>query len=116
MVIPLPQLVQRFDIYLPLRYNDGMMIPEEHYRQVEFELVERFSGVTMIEQRNPLKGVWKFQNRHYVDEIIIVTTLDFHYSSEGHQSEPFFIDYKEKLKQRFEQLDILIIAQTVTVI
>ena len=115
MVILLPQLVQRFEIYLPLRYNDGTMIPEEHYRQVEFELVERFGGVTMIEQRNPLKGIWKFQNRRYVDEIIIVTTLDFRYS-EGSQSEPFFTDYKEQLKQRFEQLDILIIAQTVTVI
>ena len=115
MVIPLSQLVLRFDIYLPLRYNDGAMIPEEHYRQVEFELVERFGGVTMIEQRNPLKGVWKFQNRRYVDEIIIVTTLDFRYS-EGSQSEQFFTDYKEQLKRCFEQLDILIIAQTVTVI
>ncbi|MBC8232988.1 hypothetical protein H8E77_25880 [bacterium] len=25
----MPQLVQRFEIYLPLRYNDGTMIPEE---------------------------------------------------------------------------------------
>jgi hypothetical protein len=68
-----------------------------------------------IEQRNPLKGIWKFQNRRYVDEIIIVTTLDFH-DAEGEQSEAFFIDYKETLKQCFDQLDILIIAQTVTVI
>jgi len=52
MVISLPQLVQRFEIYLPLRYNDGTMIPEKHYRQVEFELAEHFGGFTMIEQRN----------------------------------------------------------------
>lgn len=83
MVILLSQIVLQFDIYLPLRYNDGTMIPEEHYRQVEFELVERFGGVTMIEQRNPLKGVWKFQNRRYVDEIIIVTTLDFRFTDRG---------------------------------
>ena len=28
MVIPLPQPVQQFDIYLPLRYNDVTIIPE----------------------------------------------------------------------------------------
>jgi len=111
----MPQLARKYDIYLPLRYNDGRMIPEEYYRQVEFELVERFGGVTMIEQQNPLRGVWKFQNQRFVDEIIAVTVLDFGYS-EGSQSEQFFIEYKEQLKKFFEQLDILIIAQVVTII
>jgi len=109
------QLARKYEIYLPLRYNDGKMIPEEYYRKVEFELVERFGGVTMLEQENPLRGVWKFQNQRFIDEIIIVTILDFCYSEED-QGEEFFIEYKEQLKKNFEQLDILIIAQEVTII
>ncbi len=69
----------------------------------------------MLEQQNPLRGVWKFQNQRFIDEIIIVTVLDFGYS-EGSQSEQLFIEYKEQLKKVFEQLDILIIAQVVTII
>ena len=111
----MPQIARQYDIYLPIRYNDGRDIPETLFFQVEDELTLRFGGSTMIQQKNPLRGVWLFQNQRYIDEIIIVTTLDSHYS-EGSQSELFFTDYKEQLKQRFEQLDILIIAQTVTVI
>ena len=111
----MPQIARRYDIYLPIRYNDGRDIPETLFFQVEDDLTLRFGGSTMIQQKNPLRGVWLFQNQRYIDEIVIVTTIDF-----GHQEksdcDSFFVEYKGTLKQHFEQLDILIIAQTVTVI
>lgn len=111
----LPQIARQYDIYLPIRYNNGRDIPEVLFFQVEDELTLRFGGSTMIQQNNPLRGVWLFRNQLYIDEIVIVTTIDFGYQEKS-DSDLFFVEYKEILKQRFEQLDILILAQTVTVI
>ncbi len=110
----MPKPAQRYDIFLPLRYNDGREIENEKFLQLHDELIERFGGVTSIKQTNPLQGIWRYQNQRYTDEIIIVTTLDFDYPQS--QSEQFFVELKEQLKKRFEQLEILILAQTVTVI
>ena len=111
----MPQIAQDVYIDLPIRYNDRRDIPETLFFQVEDELTLRFGGSTMIQQKNPLRGVWLFQNQRYIDEIVIVTTIDFGYQ-ERSDSDSFFVECQETLKQRFEQLDILIIAQTVTVI
>lgn len=110
----MPKPAQRYDIYLPIRYNDGREIENEKFLQLHDELIERFGGVTSIKQTNPLQGIWRYQEQRYTDEIIIVTTLDFGYPQS--QSEQFFVEYKEQLKKRFEQLDVLILAQTVIVI
>lgn len=110
----MPQSVQRYDVFLPLRYNDGREIESPKFLQLHDELIERFGGITSIKQTNPLQGIWLYQNQKYTDEIIVVTTLDSDYPQS--QSEQFFVKLKERLKKRFEQLDILIIAQTVTVI
>jgi len=75
----LPQIARQYDIYLPIRYNDGRNIPETLFFQVEDELTLRFGGSTMIQRKNPLRGVWLFQNQRYIDEIVIVTTIDFRY-------------------------------------
>ena len=56
--------------------------------------------------------MWFFQTRPYVDNIIVVTAVDFEYSDEA--DDRFFVDYKDELKTMFEQVDILILAQTVT--
>ncbi len=110
----MPKPAQRYDIFLPLRYNDGREIENEKFLQLQDELIERFGGVTSIKQTNPLQGIWQYQSQRYTDEIIVVTILDFGYPQS--QSEAFFVEFKEELKRRFEQLDILILAQTVTVI
>jgi hypothetical protein len=110
----MPRPAQRYDIFLPLRYNDGREIESEKFIQLQDELIEQFNGVTSVKQTNPLQGIWQYQSQRYTDEIIIVTTLDFDYLQS--QSEGFFVGLKEELKMRFEQLDILILAQTVTVI
>jgi hypothetical protein len=49
------------------------MISEELYRQVEFELVERFGGVTMIEQRNPTKSAVFSTHRHKIPRADMVS-------------------------------------------
>ncbi|MCZ6677351.1 MAG: hypothetical protein O7E52_08880 [Candidatus Poribacteria bacterium] len=73
--------------------------------------MERFRGITLLQETNPLQGLWQHQNQQYSDEIITVTVLDF-----SREAQTFFTNYKESLKPRFEQIDLLIYYYTVTVI
>lgn len=105
------QLADLYVIYLPLQYNDGREIETEKFLEARTELLERFSGITLLQETNPLQGLWGHQEKQYTDEIITITILDF-----VRESQEFFTGYKETLKQRFEQIDILIYYHTVTVV
>jgi hypothetical protein len=52
----MPRIVRRYEIYLPLLYNDGTPIEPEKFDYVERELVERFGGVTSVQRQFPLRG------------------------------------------------------------
>ncbi len=52
----MPRIVRRYEIYLPLFYNDGTPIEPEKFDQIERDLVERFGGVTSVQRQFPLRG------------------------------------------------------------
>jgi len=50
----MPRTARRYEIYLPVFYNDGSEVEPEELLQVERELVERFGGVTSMQRQFPL--------------------------------------------------------------
>jgi len=60
---------KRYDIYLPIRHNDGTEIEIEKYEQVENELLDQFGGVTSVRRENPLKGLWRSEERTYYERL-----------------------------------------------
>jgi hypothetical protein len=68
---------RRYDLYLPLTYNDGRPIPDEHFDSVERRLLARFGGVTSQQRGFPLRGVWLGGTQLYLDQVIVMTSLDF---------------------------------------
>lgn len=109
----MPLKARRYDFYLPLRYNDGRDIEREKLDQVEKELFSRFSGLTSIKRDFPLRGIWGNETTVYEDEIIILTAVDF--SDNVEETEKFITDYKGMLKIRFEQEEIFITGQDLTI-
>ena len=77
----MPRVVRRYEIYLPLLYNDGTPIEPEKFDQVERELVEQFGGVTTVQRQFPLRGVWRGERQTYLDLIVVFTVLDLSGSS-----------------------------------
>ena len=100
----------RYEILLPLHYNDGTPIEDERFQQTWTELVERFGAVTIEPQS--LQGIWTQQVERYEDELkrLIVDVAD------TPATKRFFESYKETLKQRFSQVDIWIAAYPVRII
>ncbi len=92
----------RYEILLPLRYNDGRPIESEKFDRTNLELVNKFSATTadMI----TAVGSWKYQGTLYEDQLLRVI-VDVPALVEA---DDFFRNYKQALKTRFEQIDIWI--------
>jgi len=91
---------RRFEILLPRRFNDGQTVPDELIADTLIELEERFGAVSSETQ--PIHGLWRHEDQLYRDELIrvFVDTLDVA------ESRAFFTEFKERMKERFQQIDI----------
>ena len=98
---------RRYDLYLPLRDNNRQPFPGTLLDSVEQRLMARFGGLTMQQRGFPLRGIWQESARVYVDEIIIMSVLDFR--PQG--SARFISQLKKALLHEFDQLEILITEQ-----
>lgn len=102
--------IKRYEILLPLLYNNGTSIEKEKFLLTNEELVIKFGAATTDSTR--IVGRWLYQNQLFEDKLIriIVDVPD----TEDHLD--FFKQYKETLKKRFDQIDIWIISHEIDVI
>src|SRR5262249_21358722 len=96
-----PARTKRYEILLPLNYNDGTLIEPEKFDQTCEELCERFGGITQDTVR--ITGTWKYGGTRYRDELLRIR-IDTNDSS----ATTFFQANKEAWKDRFQQIDIWI--------
>jgi hypothetical protein len=104
-----PARTKRFEILLPLNYNDGTKIEAEKFDQIAEELSERFGGITQDTVR--ITGTWKYGGLRYRDELLRIRI-----DTNDPESLAFFTAHKEFWKERFQQIDIWITVHEVDVI
>ena len=91
---------RRFELLLPLRFNDGGAIPDEVIGATLLELRVQFGAVSCESQT--ICGVWEHGGEVYRDDLLRV----FVDAPDVPQSLEFFLAFKERVKSRFQQLDI----------
>lgn len=97
-------LKRRYEILLPLKFNDGQKIPDELLKETWSELIERFDGLSWTPQ--PIQGVWSHEGVLHEDATIKLA-VDVEDLPEHRQ---FFVEYKPVLMQRFQQLEVYIVS------
>jgi hypothetical protein len=102
--------LRRFEILLPLKFNDGSMVPGELTAQTILELREKFGAVSCETQT--IKGVWQQAGQEYRDDLVRLF-IDVPDLGEHRQ---YFVEYKEILKIRFQQIDIWMVTYPLDVI
>jgi hypothetical protein len=104
-----PARTKRFEILLPLNYNDGTLIEPEKFDLTAEELCDRFGGVTQDTVR--ITGTWKYGGTRYRDYLLRmrIYTTDL-------TANAFLQAEKEIWKERFQQIDIWITAYEVEII
>ena len=100
VVLLISKRFRRFEILLPLRFNDGRPVPDELIAETLLELRVQFGAVLCETQT--IRGSWLFDAEVFRDDLIRVY-VD---TDDVQESREFFVQYKDKLKARFEQLDI----------
>ena len=96
----MPEAYRRFEILLPLRFNDGTPVPHDLVGETLLELRGRFGAVSSETQT--IRGDWQHQGQTYRDEL----TRLFVDVPDTPENVQFFREFKERLKARFQQIDI----------
>ncbi len=104
------KMVRRFEALLPLRFNDGSAVSDDAIADTLLELEQRFGAVSCETQT--IRGQWRHANDSYRDDLIRVF-VDVADEPENRQ---FFVEFKERLKERFQQIDIWLTTYLIEVI
>ena len=59
---------ERYEILLPLNYNDGTPLEPEKFQETRRELVEQFGALTM--DAPTIAGLWTSSGPEYRDELL----------------------------------------------
>src|ERR1700752_449494 len=96
--------MNKYEIYLPLKYNDGAEIEPEKIKQIREQLTAVFGALTVSSLLAPFQGAWRYEGVEYVDDIIRIEIIT-------KEEIKFFKNLKRRLKRNLRQLDILITMQ-----
>ena len=91
---------RRFELLLPLRFNDGQSVPHELIADSLLEIRERFGSVSSESQST--QGTWIHEGQVYRDDLVRI----YADVPEIPENREFFSEFKERLKLRFQQIDI----------
>ena len=104
--------MKKYEIYLPLKYNDGEEIEPEKIKRVREELITVFGALTVSSLSAPYQGSWKYGGVTFIDDIIKIEII----TTDDRKARNFFRGFKERLKRLLKQIDILITVQDIRTI
>jgi hypothetical protein len=101
---------RRFELLLPLRFNDGHAVPDELIADTLLELRQQFGAVSCETQT--IRGSWQHQDQVFRDDLVRV----FVDVPESPDAVHFFLEFKERAKTRFNQIDIWLTTYLIEVL
>jgi hypothetical protein len=93
--------MKKYDIYLPLKYNDGKQIEPQKLKEIRQQLLAVFGELTASSLFAPFQGTWRYGGVEFVDDIIRIEVIT-------DEELRFFKNFKRQLKRELRQKDILI--------
>ncbi|MGZ9130162.1 MAG: hypothetical protein ACXW4Z_20495, partial [Candidatus Binatia bacterium] len=104
--------MKKYEIYLPLKYNDGSKIEAQKIKRIRQELVDVFGARTISSQAAPYQGAWNYRGIDFIEDIIKIEII----ARADRKTQKYFRLFKERLKRLLKQIDVLIIAQDIRTI
>lgn len=101
--------LRRFEILLPLQFNDGRDIPAEWLAEAVLEIVGKFDAASYETQK--VEGHWRYQGVLYRDNLVKIV-VDVSDTTENRE---WMRDFKKRWKEKLEQLDLWLVSYTIDV-
>jgi hypothetical protein len=100
---------RRFEVLLPLRFNDGRDVPAEWIADAVLEIVDHFGAASYETQK--VEGHWRHSGILYRDDLVRVV-VDVPDSTRNRQ---WMRQFKERWKVRLEQLELWMVSYRIEV-
>jgi hypothetical protein len=102
--------MRRWEILLPLEFNDGTPVPREMVEEVIVFIRERFGAASFETQT--IRGVWQHDGKVYQDSPVRL----FADVADTPENREWFVKLKERLKRDFQQMDVWMISHPIEVL
>lgn len=100
---------RRFEVLLPLRFNDGREVPGESLAEAVLEIADHFGAVSYETQT--IEGHWRQSGVAYRDDLVrLVVDLPDEISNRR-----WMRQFKDRWKDRLEQLELWMVSYRITV-
>ena len=101
--------LRRFEILLPLQFNDGSEIPSDLLAEAVLEIVEKFGAASYETQK--VEGHWRFEGVLYRDNLTKIV-IDVSDTQENHQ---WMREYKQRWKSKLDQLELWLVSYIIDI-
>ena len=100
---------RRFEVLLPLRFNDGREVPAEWLAEAVLEVVSRFGAASYETQK--VEGHWRHGGVTYRDDLVrvVVDVPDMH------ENRSWVREFKDRWKARLEQLELWVVSYRIDI-
>jgi hypothetical protein len=100
---------RRFEVMLPLQFNDGRTVPPEWIAEAALEIVEQFGAVSYESQK--VEGHWRHAGVLYKDDLVrLVVDLP-----DTSPNRAWMKKFKKRWKRRLEQLELWLISYRIDI-
>jgi hypothetical protein len=100
---------RRFEVLLPLQFNEGREIPAEWLAEAVLEIVDHFGAASYETQK--VEGHWRHSGVLYRDNLVRVV-VDVPDSTINRQ---WMKEFKSRWKARLEQIDLWMVSYRIEV-
>lgn len=100
---------RRFEVLLPLRFNDGREIPPEWLSEAVLEVVDRFGAASYETQK--VEGHWRHGGVVYRDDLVRVV-VDVPDAAENRD---WIKEFKARWSARLEQLELWVVSYPIAI-
>jgi hypothetical protein len=100
---------RRFEILLPLRFNDGTAVPDPFIADTLIELRAKLGAISLETQR--IEGHWQQGGEVFRDDLIRI----FIDVEDTAQNRDFFREFRERVRVRFQQIAIWMTSHPINI-
>ena len=100
---------RRFEILLPLQFNDGSEIPSDWLAEAVLEIVDYFGAASYETQK--LEGHWRHSGILYRDNLVrIVVDVP-----ETEENRDWIRQFKQRWKIKLDQLELWVVSHPIEI-
>ena len=100
---------RRFEVMLPLQFNDGVTVPQEWIGEAVVEIADYFGAASFETQR--IEGHWRHAGVLYRDNLVRIV-VDVPDSAKNRK---WMKEFKKRWKERLKQLELWMVSYRIEI-